>query len=474
MNGSEQNSDSRTENVLLTRIGEEAVLRPLENVSMNDVKDYVALERKRSRRALVWTSTLMLCVFLFFTIVFLSLGLYMMRGNRALSDAVAELQSVAAANAQFASSFSNGINSVYLALDNVDDRVDMIEKSKTTIHQEYDALLVDVQRIKGAVGGTDEEMTAKMAALSESLEAAEQGLRRDVDALREEVANVLMSVPVGAVPPGLATASAVDSGERADAPPPDGASPTGRVDALVVGTGSDAQSNTNMPDVIDVTSLQPPPGDREIQVVAYPNGDRYEGEMLNGLMHGWGVYYHQNGDRYEGQFEYDLKHGSGVIAYTSGDRYEGGFASDGRSGKGRHYMKNGDKYVGEFENDAMHGNGVLIQKSGNRYSGGFGNGERHGNGTLEFANGDRYAGTFDNGMRSGRGTYAFSDGGRYVGEFRDGLRHGNGKYTYPGGDIYDGQFNDGKREGEGVFVQANGKRIKGLWKNGELLRRLAN
>ena len=61
-----------------------------------------------------------------------------------------------------------------------------------------------------------------------------------------------------------------------------------------------------------------------------------------------------------------------------------------------------------------------------------------------------------------------------MGVFHKGVRHGAGKYTYPGGDVYDGQFIDGQREGGGVFTQANGKRIKGLWKNGELMRRLTD
>jgi hypothetical protein len=461
----------RTENVLLTRVGEDAVVRPLENVTIEDVKGYIDAERRRSRRSLVWTSTLLFCVFLFFTIVFLSLGLYMVRETRQLSDAVQSLQAAAGKNAQATADFSEGIRSVYLALDNVDDRVDLIEKSKTSIHQEYDALLVDMQRIKTAAGGADERMAEKFDGLASRITTSESVLRTELGDFRKTFAEKMLTMPIGAVrrsdnqggapaPGGMAGATVAVDAQGADA----------RL-APMSGDAISGQSETGR---VDIALLGPVEKSPDIRVVSYPSGDRFEGGMLNGLMHGWGAYYHLNGDRYEGQFEYDMKAGSGVMVFASGDRYEGQFASDARSGKGQMYYKNGDKYVGRFAHDAPSGNGVQILKNGNRYSGAFREGERHGNGTLEFANGDRYVGAFDAGMRSGRGTYVFSDGGRYVGVFHKGVRHGAGKYTYPGGDVYDGQFIDGQREGGGVFTQANGKRIKGLWKNGELMRRLTD
>ena len=457
---------SRTENVLLTRVGEDAVVRPLENVTIEDVKGYVDAERRRSRRALVWTSTLLFCVFLFFTIVFLSLGLYMVRETRQLSDAVQALQGAAGKNAKATADFSEGIRSVYLALDNVDDRVDLIEKSKTSIHQEYDALLVDMQRIKTAAGGADERMADRFDGLASRITTSESVLRSELEDFRKTFADTMLTIPVGAVR---------QSGNQAGTASLEGvAGATVGADAHLAPMSGDAISGQQETGRVDIASLGPVEKSQDIRVVSYPNGDRFEGGMLNGLMHGWGVYYHLNGDRYEGQFEHDMKKGAGVMVFASGDRYEGQFASDARSGKGQMYYKDGDKYVGNFAHDAPSGNGVLILENGNRYSGAFLEGERHGNGTLEFSNGDRYVGAFDKGMRSGRGTYVFADGGRYVGVFHNGVRHGTGKYTYPGGDVYEGQFIKGQREGEGVFTQANGKRIKGLWKNGELMRRLAD
>ncbi|MDA1044115.1 MAG: hypothetical protein O3C57_02710 [Verrucomicrobia bacterium] len=172
---------------------------PLENVTIEEVKTYVEAERKRSRRALIWTSTLLFCVFLFFTIVFLSLGLFLVRENRGLSGAVNALQELGEGTAQGVASFSNGINAVYLALDNVDDRVDLIEKSKTSIHQEYDALLVDVQRIKEAFGSTDEKIEREAGVVSDQINILESQIRNEITELRVEFMDTARIVAVDGV-----------------------------------------------------------------------------------------------------------------------------------------------------------------------------------------------------------------------------------------------------------------------------------
>jgi phosphatidylglycerophosphate synthase len=51
--------------------------------------------------------------------------------------------------------------------------------------------------------------------------------------------------------------------------------------------------------------------------------DIYEGELLNGRMHGQGVFNFGNGDRYEGEFEDGKEHGQGVYITVDGERYEG-------------------------------------------------------------------------------------------------------------------------------------------------------
>jgi hypothetical protein len=55
----------------------------------------------------------------------------------------------------------------------------------------------------------------------------------------------------------------------------------------------------------------------------YSNGDRYEGEFVNGKFHGKGIYTWPDGRRYEGEYENDKKHGYGSYYWPDGKCYEG-------------------------------------------------------------------------------------------------------------------------------------------------------
>jgi hypothetical protein len=226
----------------------------------------------------------------------------------------------------------------------------------------------------------------------------------------------------------------------------------------------------------DVVQAPPPvpvrSGPRgEITAVTFPNGDKYEGEFLDGLFHGWGVYYYKIGDRYEGEFQNDMKHGKGAYTFQNGDKYMGEFKEDMRSGRGTMLFVNGDRYVGEFSGNTLTGKGTMSYRSGNKYTGDFKNGLRHGNGTMQFANGDRYQGDFADDFRNGQGTYTYADGSKYIGAFVKGQREGQGRYVYAGGDEYQGEFLGGKRHGRGVYISSNGMRIKGFWRADRLEER---
>ena len=45
------------------------------------------------------------------------------------------------------------------------------------------------------------------------------------------------------------------------------------------------------------------------QEIKYDNGDRYVGQVLNGLKEGKGIMYYNNGDRLEGNFKNDKVEG---------------------------------------------------------------------------------------------------------------------------------------------------------------------
>jgi len=65
--------------------------------------------------------------------------------------------------------------------------------------------------------------------------------------------------------------------------------------------------------------------------VRYPNGDVYEGNMLN-----------------------RKKNGKGKLYYINGDVYEGEWVNDKREGKGKFYIKSEDSHIdGHFQNDEV-------------------------------------------------------------------------------------------------------------------------
>ena len=175
----------------------------------------------------------------------------------------------------------------------------------------------------------------------------------------------------------------------------------------------------------------------------HDNGDKYEGEFLNGKYHGYGRYVFSDGEIYEGYFANGKRHGKGKEIHTNGSVYEGELFENNRQGKGTYTM--GDwKYVGDFKNHVREGKGILYYPNGNTYEGEFRNNLKGGYGVLK---------TKDNSVTvSGQfkedkiitGTSIHSDGNKYVGAFKNQLYDGLGKRTYPNGDIAEGIFKEGK------------------------------
>tara|TARA_B100001123_G_C15138369_1_gene958426 strand:- start:33 stop:704 length:672 start_codon:yes stop_codon:yes gene_type:complete len=123
-------------------------------------------------------------------------------------------------------------------------------------------------------------------------------------------------------------------------------------------TTSDSGSNSQQPESI--------PG---FITKVWPNGDKYEGQMFQDLMHGRGIFTSSQGYIYTGDFKYGKPNGLGKLVYDNGDKYEGSFLDDRLHGQGKYSYANGDSYQGEFQNDLPHGQGVYIISNGNVYSG---------------------------------------------------------------------------------------------------------
>ncbi len=241
--------------------------------------------------------------------------------------------------------------------------------------------------------------------------------------------------------------------------------------------------------------------DQETQ--QFISGKRYQGDYINGKMHGKGVFHLGNGDVYSGEFDKGTYHGTGLLKCKNGDFFDGSWvrglpggvitrsiAETGdvwkgnmrqgkRHGHGRQtYGQGRGYYEGDWERDKPHGNGVRVYSNGSKYVGRFLDGEVHGEGTMFYANGDQYIGNFHRGHLSGRGIMKYARGETYDGNFLNGFPYGEGKFTFSDGGYYDGEYKalkinkgtllesplcNGRREGFGMRVFTNGSRYTGQW-----------
>lgn len=132
-----------------------------------------------------------------------------------------------------------------------------------------------------------------------------------------------------------------------------------------------------------------------VQAVEIETNGKYTGNRLDGKKTGTGTYVWNNGNIYEGEFSEDLMHGKGKLYIVGKGTYEGEFVEGKKSGQGTFNFTNGDTYKGAWLNDKMEGEG--------KYT---------------FSNGDIYSGDFSNNMFNGYGTYT-KDGKSYSGTWKN-------------------------------------------------------
>ncbi|MDA0577938.1 MAG: hypothetical protein O3B24_07560 [Verrucomicrobia bacterium] len=464
--------------MVLTRVGDDAVIRPLDGVTMDEVKRYMQAERSRNRRVVVWTGTLLLGVFLFFLVIFLSIGIYVIHTREATGEALGTLRERGAAQVATLGTVSNRVAQMEALQQELDQTLKQVSASEITRNRELDGVLASLEKIRAWVDDLDAQRKADMEQIDGQLRDARDDAAQKIAAVKAEVEDLIHTVEApraSGIPPAMPDMSKAlrDLPDFGGLGETEERMPTSHAMLEAVELTERGIEAAGVFAVQDVEAYDPGSARREIVVVDFPSGDHYEGEMENGVMHGWGIYTHRSGDRYDGQFREGLRHGHGTLVYANGDKYTGDFQADLRSGTGSLFTQNGDRYAGQFANDVIAGRGTMLYASGIKYTGGFVNGLRQGVGILRFANGDLYRGAFAQDGRTGLGTYVFADGSQYAGEFADGRREGRGRYVYASGEAYEGEFMDGARHGEGVSIFPNGKRIKGLWESDKLVRYLA-
>jgi hypothetical protein len=83
------------------------------------------------------------------------------------------------------------------------------------------------------------------------------------------------------------------------------------------------------------------------------NGEKYIGEIKNGLKDGKGIFYYNNGNKYNGNFKNGKFNGNGIFSYYNGDIYDGEYYEGKKNGKGKYYFNSGEKYIGVFKNGKL-------------------------------------------------------------------------------------------------------------------------
>ncbi|MCQ9424576.1 caspase family protein [Pseudomonas sp. LJDD11] len=197
--------------------------------------------------------------------------------------------------------------------------------------------------------------------------------------------------------------------------------------------------------------------------IDYPNGSWYQGQFDRGQWHGQGEWRASNGDVYKGGFEHGLYSGQGILT-TRTSSYVGAFKQGRREGEGT-YKEKDLLYRGGFKADLYDGAGRLELDDGTQYQGQFSRGKPNGEGMRSDASGNQYSGRFVNGQLQGKGTFSSAEGDQYIGNFHDNQLDGKGRYENSDGDVWSGQFSAGAFTGKGELIGTDGSRYQGEFSN---------
>jgi hypothetical protein len=174
------------------------------------------------------------------------------------------------------------------------------------------------------------------------------------------------------------------------------------------------------------------------------NGDRYVGQVQDGIAHGWGVFtVAKTGDTYNGSFEGGDMRGWGTMRFGNGDQYEGAFEKGMAHGQGHMISAKGDRYVGSYVDGHACGQGIKVWSDGRKYSGEWKKAREHGKGRMEWADGSWCEGSWTKGQMHGEGVMVNTLGDKYEGGWRWHKLHGAGTWTFASGVVYHGRWENG-------------------------------
>jgi hypothetical protein len=127
-------------------------------------------------------------------------------------------------------------------------------------------------------------------------------------------------------------------------------------------------------------------------------GDVYVGSIVQDLKDGQGTMSYADGRTFMGIFKDDHPV-KGTIAFPDGSKYTGQMMNGLRKGQGAYFFADGSFYEGEFDHNQLHGEGMMTWPDGGWYYGNWVNGVMHGQGMEVLAGGSlRHEGQWNAGM----------------------------------------------------------------------------
>lgn len=156
-------------------------------------------------------------------------------------------------------------------------------------------------------------------------------------------------------------------------------------------------------------------------------GMTLRGIFKNLLMSGVGHEEWTNGTKYHGYYEDGVKKGRGKLLWENENKskeesYEGEFINDVFEGDGVYCWGTQKKYTGQWKNGQMHGEGVFNWKDGRIYKGEFKFDKKNGSGTLTWNDGRVWTGSWKDDKQEGTGEMTDTGGKKQIGIWEDGRR----------------------------------------------------
>jgi hypothetical protein len=146
------------------------------------------------------------------------------------------------------------------------------------------------------------------------------------------------------------------------------------------------------------------------------------------------------GEKYTGELKNGLPHGRGILVYPGGAHYGGQFEEGLKEGFGTWYHPQGILYLGRWHRDRYDQVGMMIIQDGTKYTG-----------------------AWKDGQKSGHGFHSWPDGRFYIGQWEDNAMHGYGMLIYPDGSRYLGQWENDRKHGLGLLIHPDGTFQYGIW-----------